>query len=278
MVAIDNPGSEMGDLMRRVRFLETQSGADGSGFGGGDSSHEGSGPESVQLGPGADASFIKAIAIGSGASAAGSSAISIGEDAVASHTNTIAIGEDAVASGNRSTALGLAASATGQDSVAVGAIAEATGVGAGAFGWNTTASHTDSTALGALAATTAASQVMLGTSSHTVVVPGTFSNPSARRLKQNISPAPCLRSIFPTQYEWEYIADEKHRRHVGPIADELVGTDAERFLTFDDDGAVAGIDKLGLYGAQISVLHQENDDLKARLTVLENLIEGLTNG
>jgi hypothetical protein len=122
--------------------------------------------------------------------------------------------------------------------------------------------------------TTAADQVMLGTADHTVVVPGTFSNPSARRLKRNIVPAPCLSSIFPTQYEWEYIADEKRRRHVGPIADELLGTDAERFLTFDDEGSVAGIDKLGLYGAQISVLRQENDDLKARLTVLENLMRG----
>jgi hypothetical protein len=264
MGAIDNPGSEMPDLMRRVRFLETQSGADGAGFGGGDSAHEGSGPESVQLGPGADASFIKAVAIGSGATAAGSSAIAIGEDAVASHTNAIAIGEDAVASGNRGTALGLAAWATGQDSVAVGAVAEATGVGAGAFGWNTTASHTDSTALGALAATTASSQVMLGTASQTVVVPGTFSNPSARHLKQNISPAPDMSDVFPVLYEWEYIEGDGRRR-VGPMADDLVGTDAERFLVVDDAGEPAGIDTVGLHTAQIAVLLARIERLEEEL-------------
>jgi autotransporter adhesin len=263
MVAIDNPGSEMGDLMRRVRFLETQSGADGSGFGGGDSSHEGTGSDSIQLGEDAVAS--------------GHSSVAIGEDALANNLYAVALGPGARA-GNGGAAVGNSAWATGNYSSALGETAEASGSHATALGWNSTASHTDSTAVGMLAVTTASNQVMLGTSSHTVVVPGTFSNPSARRLKQNIIPAPCLRSIFPAQYEWEYIADEKHRRRVGPIADELVGTDAERFLTFDDDGAVAGIDKLGLYGAQISALHQENDDLKARLTVLENLIEGLTNG
>jgi hypothetical protein len=140
-------------------------------------------------------------------------------------------------------------------------------VSATSLGAFANALHDDSTAIGTGADTTATDQIMLGTSGMTVVVPGTFSNPSARRLKRNIVPAPCLRSIFPTQYEWEYIADEKHRRHVGPIADELLGTDAERFLTFDDDGAVAGIDKLGLYGAQIAVL-------LARIEALEEELRG----
>jgi hypothetical protein len=251
-----DPSAETRRLKKRVERLEAGT-ADG-----GDSTHPGDGYNSVQLGP----------------------------DAVATGNETVALGEDATAVGNYSVAVGMRATAA-EFGTAVGPDSDANGVGGTAVGRATAyanystalgmqayAGHLRSTALGLDANTTAADQIMLGTAINTVVVPGTFSNPSARRLKQNIIPGPCLRSIFPTQYEWEYIADVKHRRHVGPIADELVGTDAERFLTFDDDGAVAGIDKLGLYGAQITVLHQENDDLKARLTVLENLIEGLTNG
>jgi hypothetical protein len=241
MVAIDNPGSEMADLMRRVRFLETQSGADGAGFGGGtDGSHEGTGGSaSLQIGQLASASANLSIALGYGTAATAQGTTVVGASAQAWAVDSTAIGRGALASHDSSTALG-----RGADAI-----------------------HNYSTAIGYNATTTAADEIRLGTAANVVSVPGTFSNPSARRLKQNIVPAPCLRSIFPTQYEWEYIADEKHRRHVGPIADELVGTDAERFLTFDDDGAVAGIDKLGLYGAQIAVL-------LARIEALEEELRG----
>lgn len=223
---IDNPAGELADLMMRVRVLETQSGADGSGFGDGD--HPGSGDASLQLGPGANAA---------------------GESSAAA-------GDAAWATGARSTAVGFNTFASGADSTAVGSSASA--------------EHDNSAAFGKNAMTTATWQIMLGSPSHTVATWNAISVLSARRLKRHIVEAPSLRSIFPAQYEWEYIDDEKHRRHVGPIADELVGTDAEQFLTFDDDGQVSGIDKLGLYGAQISVLRQENDELRARLTALEN--------
>jgi hypothetical protein len=118
--------------------------------------------------------------------------------------------------------------------------------------------------------TTAAWQIMLGTVSHTVVVPGTFSNPSARRLKQNIIPAPNLSDLFPDLTEWEYI-DGDGRRRLGYIADELVGTDAERFVTFDDDGRPAGIDYLGLLIVQVA-------QMRAEITALQKRTEGLTNG
>jgi hypothetical protein len=239
MVAYDNPGSEMSDLMRRVRILETQSGADGAGFGGGtDGSHEGSGGSaSLQIGQLSTASANLSVALGYGTDATALGSVAVGASAQSWAFGSVALGRAALASHDSSMALGYDANAV----------------------------HSSSTAVGTGAVTTAADQVMLGTADHTVVVPGTFSNPSARRLKRNIVPAPCLRSIFPTQYEWEYIADEKRRRHVGPIADELLGTDAERFLTFDDDGAVAGIDKLGLYGAQIAVLLARIESLEEEL-------------
>lgn len=64
MGAIDG-GSELGRLARRVRQLETQSGSDGAGFGGGDSgNHPGSGAFSTQLGDGAAAEAEESLALG----------------------------------------------------------------------------------------------------------------------------------------------------------------------------------------------------------------------
>jgi hypothetical protein len=218
MGAIDNPGSEMSDLMRRVRMLETQSGADGSGFGGGDSDHTGAGSGSVQLGPGANAS--------------------------------------------------------GYGAIAVGDSAWATGYRSAAFGWNAFASGEHSTAVGENARAEDDYTLTLGTHVTTVLVDGhlniignctvwgTFSNPSARHLKQNIIPAPRMQSVFPRLYEWEYIEGDGRRR-IGPIADELLGTDAERFLTFDADGNVAGIESVALHTAQIAAL-------LARIELLED--------
>jgi hypothetical protein len=244
MVAIDNPGSEMADLMRRVRFLETQSGADGAGFGGGtDGSHEGTGGSaSLQIGQLASASANLSIALGYGTAATAQGTTVVGASAQAWAIDSTAIGRGALASHDSSTALG-----RGADAI-----------------------HNYSTAIGYNATTTAADEIRLGTAANVVSVPGTFSNPSARRLKQNIVPAPDLSSIFPELVEYEYI-DAAGRRRLGYIADDLVGTDAERFVTFDDEGRPAGIDYLGLLVVQ-------NAQLQARLTVLENLIEGLTNG
>jgi hypothetical protein len=262
MVAIDNPGSEMADLMRRVRFLETQSGADGAGFGGGDSSHPGTGANSVALGPdGAAASEANTVALGRSADAAG--------------YNATALGRTSKAYGNDySTAVGAFTWADEDCSTAVGGAASAQAVDSTALGFNTLVAfaHTHSTAVGADAETTAANQVRLGTTADTVYVPGnltvagTFSNPSARHLKQNIIPAPDLSSVFPELVEYEYI-DAAGRRRFGYIADDLVGTDAERFVTFDDDGRPAGIDYLGLLVVQ-------NAQMQARITVLENLMRG----
>jgi hypothetical protein len=139
-------------------------------------------------------------------------------------------------------------------------------VSATSLGAFANALHDDSTAIGTGADTTAADQIMLGTSGMTVVVPGTFSNPSARRLKRNIIPAPKLSDIFPELTEWEYI-DGDGRRRLGYIADDLVGTDAERFVTFDDDGRPAGIDYIGLLIVQVA-------QMRAEIAALQNELRG----
>jgi hypothetical protein len=255
-----DPSAETRRLKKRVERLEA-----GTADAGGDGEHAGAGTNSIVLGVEATSTGTRSVALGVIADASGYAAVSVGDGSEASADYAVAAGQGATASGARGVAVGKSSQALAFGSVGVGHGAYAPAENAAALGSSTSAEHERSTAVGYGSDTTADDQVMLGSASHTVVVPGTFSNPSARRLKRNIIPAPCLRSIFPTQYEWEYIADEKHRRHVGPIADELVGTDAERFLTFDDDGAVAGIDKLGLYGAQIAVLLARIESLEEEL-------------
>jgi autotransporter adhesin len=178
-----------------------------------------------------------------------------------SGVDSLQLGPDANASGDHSTAVGEWAFAGGVESTAVGVNTWATGEDSIALGSSATTEHDNSVALGKSAGTTAAWQVMLGTSFHTVVVPGTFSNPSARRLKRDIEPAPVLEAVFPVLVEYEYI-DGDGSRQLGYIADDLVGSDAERFVTFDDDGRPLGINYLGLLVAQVA-------QLNARLAALE---------
>jgi hypothetical protein len=83
-------------------------------------------------------------------------------------------------------------------------------------------------------------------------------------LKTNIKPAPVMRDVFPEVFEWEYIEGDG-RRQIGPMADDLVGTDAERFLVRDDAGEPAGIDKIGLHTAQIAVLLARIERLEEEL-------------
>jgi hypothetical protein len=118
MVAIDNPGSEMADLMRRVRFLETQSGADGAGFGDGD--HPGAGANSIQLGPSAAATDSGAVALGYLASA-GYRAVAVGRSAWAMGDDSCAFGPYTSTDHMNSTSLGYAAFTTKDDQLTLGA-------------------------------------------------------------------------------------------------------------------------------------------------------------
>jgi hypothetical protein len=236
------PLDDTGDASKQLGQMKKDIERLGLHAGSGDSSHAGSGTDSIALGVGT----------------------------VASGYADVAVGETAEASGDGATAVGRGAHAEASLASAFGRLAYATASASTAIGYSTEANHSNSTALGKFATTSAANQIMLGTASETVVVPGTFSNPSARHLKQNIIPAPDLSSIFPALVEYEYIA-AAGRRRLGYIADDLVGTDAERFVTLDDDGAPAGIDVLGLLVAQVAHMH-------ARITALENNSDGGSHG
>lgn len=92
---------------------------------------------------------------------------------------------------------------------------------------------------------------------------GTIFNPSARRFKRNITAAPPLSDIFPTLVEYERIGGNGERE-LGYLADELVGTDAERFVKFDQDGQPEAIGYLALLIAQNAQLHARVAALEAR--------------
>lgn len=214
---------------RRLKKAQQRAWVSG-GQAGGDSDHLGAGAFSIALGDGAEAPGSRGIAIGQGAYADGSYSIALGVTAYAA---------------SNATAVGYGANATQPSS--------------GAFGV-ANATHTNSVAI--QGSTSAADQVVLGGILHTVVVPGTFSNPSARHLKQNITPAPDAPNVFPELVEYEKKA-APGRRHLGHIADDLIGTDAERFVVLDDDGQPAGIAYQDLHTAQIAAL-------LARIERLEN--------
>jgi hypothetical protein len=242
-----DPSAETRRLKKRVERLEA-----GTADAGGDSSHAGSAADTTQVGDDADASGVGASAYGFHAEAAGVDATGVGNFTNAEGDNSVAVGKSATALASSGTAVGHGAYAQNVSATSLGAFANAL--------------HDDSTAIGTGADTTAADQIMLGTSGMTVVVPGTFSNPSARRLKRNIIPAPVLADVFPELTEWEYI-DGDGRRRLGYIADDLVGTDAERFVTFDDDGRPSGIDYLGLLVVQVA-------QMRAEITALQNELRG----
>jgi autotransporter adhesin len=224
---------------RRLKKAQQRAWVSG-GRSGGDSDHLGAGDYSIALGDAAESPASRGVAIGQGAYA---------DQHLGGYST--AIGPGAYADDD-SVAVGSATTAAGTESVAIGDFANASGDRSVAIGKGSSAPNAD--------------DFVLGNASHNVIVPGTFSNPSARRLKENVTDAPELVSIFPTLYEWEYIVGDG-RRHIGPMADDLVGTDAERFLIRDAAGEPASIQTVALLVAQVA-------QLNARVVALEEKLKG----
>jgi hypothetical protein len=250
-----DPSAETRRLKKRVERLEAGT-ADGGGT---DGDHPGSGFLSTQVGDSAVASGSQSLAVGHNAEAAGG-------------FGSVAVGANTLAPGDRATAVGPGAAVHDLEGVALGNRASTWAPWAIAIGGDATANNEQSIAIGADVTCNTDWEILIGSSAHNTRIPGdltvsgTFSNPSARRLKRDIKPAPPLTDVFPEVFEWEYIEGDG-RRQIGPMADDLVGTDAERFLVRDDDGEPAGIDKLGLHAAQIAVL-------LARIEALEEELRG----
>jgi hypothetical protein len=83
--------------------------------------------------------------------------------------------------------------------------------------------------------------------------------------------------------EWSYKAQDSSIRHIGPTAQDFhaafgLGEDERYIGSLDADGvALAAVQALEVrtraLGEQNERLQQENDDLRARLTRLESLVE-----
>jgi hypothetical protein len=228
---------EVETIQRRLKALETGTPQRHSD----DASHLGAGTFSIALGDAAQSPGTRGIAIGQSAYAddgGGGYSVAVGASSYAT-ADAVAIGDSPTANGTQSVAIGRSAQSEGVRSVAIGASAYAP--------------NDD--------------DFMLGVAGHNVQIPGsltvtgTFSNPSARRLKRNIVPAPDAPAIFPELVEYEYIEGNGQRR-LGYIADDLIGTDAERFVVLDGDGRPAAIDYLGLLVAQVAKLNARIDALE----------------
>lgn len=166
------------------------------------------GTRSVAIGNSSAASVADSLAVGLSAAASGQFSSAIGNGAQSSAQSSAALGQNATASGINSTALGTTASASGLNSTALGNSPSASetnsiaiGVGATASGFNSVAigdDNTQATAIGTIAigsgadasfqdsiaiggrdsstaeavSTTATNQIRLGTTKHTVSIPG----------------------------------------------------------------------------------------------------------
>lgn len=123
-----------------------------------DSTHPGSGDQSLQIGVGSAATGVHATALGQGTQATADSTVALGEQATASDVGALAAGSQADATAAGAVAVGQSALAQGTQSTAVGDGAQAK--------WN------QSTAIGAGALTDRPNQVVIGTASETVFLPG----------------------------------------------------------------------------------------------------------
>ena len=142
--------------------------------------------DSVAIGSGAAATNTSSLAIGNSAIATGNSSAAIGNASKATNDSSVAVGNAAYAYGNGSTAVGAGAlaqyangSAFGQDSLAtavqgtaIGNSASASGGRSTSVGYGASAGHTNSSAFGQFATTTTTNEVVLGTASEVVHIPG----------------------------------------------------------------------------------------------------------
>jgi hypothetical protein len=97
---------------------------------------------------------------------------------------------------------------------------------------------------------------------------GGLITPSTRRVKENITPAPDMPGIYPALVEYERIGGDG-RRELGYVAEDMMGTDAERFVVLDAHGDPVAVNYLSLLVAQVARLATTVVELQARVEVLE---------
>jgi len=240
------------------------------------------------------ASAARGVAIGGGAQATNDDALALGPASIAGGLASITIGPS-IANGNYAVAIGLQNSASGQFSVAIGKNAR-------------TANRQGSVVLGDACATFSSDSVYPTANNQFVVrgcggariftnqaltagvemAPGgsSWSSVSDRNRKENFLSLDSedvlarLRRVPVTT--WNYIAQDRTVRHMGPMAQDFhaafgLGESSLRINTVDIDGVMmAGVQALDArtdaQGARIRALETENAELRARLERLEALM------
>lgn len=143
--------------------------------------------DSTAVGYQSNSTGVGAVAVGSGAGATGDDGVAVGYQAQAV-SGSVAVGSGSSSEGVRGTAVGTnsltqnggsvavgyGAQSVGVDSVAIGDNAQAQGDQSIAIGGSAVAAYDRSTAIGNGAVTNSVDQLVLGTATQTVVLPGTL--------------------------------------------------------------------------------------------------------
>ncbi len=269
---------------RNTRATSAQSAAFGSGT-------TASGLTSVAFNTGTTALGDYSLASGYLSSATGMASAVFGSESIAAGHSSIAAGYRAFTNGAYSTALGLNVNAGGGGSVVLGSYATAQAAAYGTFIFSDQSSANPFTgfapneflvrAAGGVgfytnAATTTGVEMAANGSSWAAL-----SDVNAKENFRDVSGEDVLAKIAKMSIqEWNYKAQDASLRHMGPTAQEFraafgLGDFPLRINTIDADGvALAAVKALEARTRALNeTLTRENDELRARLTRLEALLE-----
>jgi len=232
---------------------------------------------------------VNSVAMGTGAGQTGQGnySVAIGNNAgyYDQGNETIAIGRNAgyKDQSNNSVAMGNGACEHGQGegSVAIGQSACNAGQGSDsvAIGYNTVCQNNTSVALGSGATTTADHQIVLGTASETVLIPGvldvsgtvtaaSFNSSSDVRLKENITnldnSLDKICNIRGVNYNWKN--DETKTKTAGVIAQEVLEQIPEAVIDSDSEKLSVNYNSIIAHLIEsVKTLKSEINDLKGQL-------------
>ena len=223
--------------------------------------------------------------------ASGTASVAFGVGNAAPGAAAIVVGQNNLASGAHTVAMGLRVSAGGDGSVVLGSDATAQTAAPGTFIFGDRSTTTDITGflpnqflvraangvgIYTNATLTAGVELSPGDSSWNVV-----SDVNMKEAFRDLAGDDVLAKLaaMPVR-EWSYKAQGESVRHVGPTAQDFhaafgLGTNPLRINTVDADGiALAGVKALEARTREtIDRLTRENDELRARLTKVELLLE-----
>ncbi len=117
--------------------------------------------------------------------------------------------------------------------------------------------------------------VFHATANGDVIITGHLKEASSREVKDNllgVDPAQILQQVAALDvYRWNYRTDDPAVTHLGPVAEDF----AAHFGLGGGDKHISPSDLAGVALGAIQALHQENQELQARLTALEETLRQL---